>query len=705
MITASQDYKDALAAGNRNYYEKVVITLWNGDTLNITNEDIWDGGFRFKQAVSDQSAFTIGACVIGEFKLILDNLSGAYDAYDFDGAEVVASFGLYDENGSYIDMDGNGATSIQKGVYFVDEVDTNGSLITLTCLDAMMFFDRSFADVALTFPATLKQIVSAMCLVCGVPFTQASFNNSTYTVNKRPDDTTLTCRDVLSMVCEIACCYGTIDASGELVIEFYNTAFMRTTVPVSGDLDGGSFYAGADNADGGSFYSLSTLHDAGTYEQDTTPDYAISQFFSFKRDNKDIRIYGVRVSSDSITYLNGSDLYVVDVEGNLLINGGDEDDLALFLGDQLIYASLRPFDASHLSDPTLEAGDTVVLTDHNGNTYYSVVTETEFSAGERQRTECNAKAAQSTSYARHQNISNARITATTFSNGDGAFNVTKEGDVTANKITANTGKLGGWNVDENGFYRSYSSTYRTRLKAAANASDYVFWVGEKSSGSNYALNLWILGDGTLRTSADTPAQIYYKAPHADGYYTNNYGDFIHSSSSATTFFSIMSYEGERVFGVYFENGKVMMPKVYSVTTSSAANVFIDSLGFLFRSTSSSKEYKRDITEKLDEDVEKLYDLPVIQFKYDDDYLSKDDQRYGQDIIGFLAEDVAKVMPGAVDMLDGKPEMWNVHIIVPAMLKLIQNQKKEINELTERIERLEKMMDKEATKDGDPEQER
>ena len=475
MITVSQDYKDALAADNRNFYCKAVITFWNGDTLTVDNEDIWSDGFRFKNAVSDQSAFTLGACVINEFKLILNNIYGKFDQYDFDGASVVASFGLYDGTGTLIDMDGNGATTIQKGVYYVDEVDTNGSLITLTCLDAMMFFDRSFADVALTFPATLKQIVQKMCQVCGVTFTQASFNNSTYTVNKRPDDTTLTCRDVLSMVCEIACCYGTIDTTGELIIEFFNTAFMRTTVPVSGNLDGGSFYAGADNVNGGSFYSLSTLHDAGTFEQDTTSDYSLSSFFSFKRDNKDIRIYGVRVSSDSITYLNGSDLYVVDVEGNLLINGGDEDDLALFLGDQLIYASLRPFDASHLGDPSLEAGDTIVLTDHQGNTYYSIVTQTEFSAGERQRTECNAKAAASTSASRHQNISNARITATTFTNGDGAFAVDKLGNtisktVVSDSITADSGMIGGWIFNQNGIINppNYSIIQHNRN----NANDY-----------------------------------------------------------------------------------------------------------------------------------------------------------------------------------------------------------------------------------------
>lgn len=138
-----------------------------------------------------------------------------------------------------------------------------------------------------------------------------------------------------------------------------------------------------------------------------------------------------------------------------------------------------------------------------------------------------------------------------------------------------------------------------------------------------------------------------------------------------------------------ETGQISSKGVYNSTTSSAGNVFVGSAGVFYRSTSSSKRYKHDITSKLTEDPEKLYDVEVVQYKYNDDYISKDDQRYGKDIIGFIAEEVAEAMPGAVDYDDeGRPEMWNVHVIVPAMMKLIQNQKKEIDELRARVERLE-----------------
>ena len=80
---------------------------------------------------------------------------------------------------------------------------------------------------------------------------------------------------------------------------------------------------------------------------------------------------------------------------------------------------------------------------------------------------------------------------------------------------------------------------------------------------------------------------------------------------------------------------------------------------------------------------------MVRFKYNDDYLSEGDQNYGKDVIGFIAEDMAEKYPVAVNYDDeGKPEMWQSNYLIPAMMKLIQNQKKEIDELRARLDRLE-----------------
>ena len=129
------------------------------------------------------------------------------------------------------------------------------------------------------------------------------------------------------------------------------------------------------------------------------------------------------------------------------------------------------------------------------------------------------------------------------------------------------------------------------------------------------------------------------------------------------------------------------------TSDSAANVRIgttgDNKGIFFKSSSSSKRYKHDIKDLNIEEVYGLYDAPVRTFKYNLDYLSSDSERYNIDIPGFIAEEIDKILPIAVDHFeDGSAEMWNSNILVPCLLKLIQNNKKEKDELEQRVNKLE-----------------
>lgn len=54
-------------------------------------------------------------------------------------------------------------------------------------------------------------------------------------------------------------------------------------------------------------------------------------------------------------------------------------------------------------------------------------------------------------------------------------------------------------------------------------------------------------------------------------------------------------------------------------------------------------------------------------------------------IGIIAEDVEKYYPNAlIRNVDGQAESWQDRIMIPAMLKLIQKQKMEIEELKAEI---------------------
>lgn len=107
--------------------------------------------------------------------------------------------------------------------------------------------------------------------------------------------------------------------------------------------------------------------------------------------------------------------------------------------------------------------------------------------------------------------------------------------------------------------------------------------------------------------------------------------------------------------------------------------------------SSSKRYKNSISSIKEEELrpERLYDLPVRQFKWNEGHYPEEEHYdYNLVNVGFIAEEVAEHYPFAAVVMDGKIETWEVRGILPPMLALIQEQKKEIDSLTKRIETLE-----------------
>lgn len=108
-------------------------------------------------------------------------------------------------------------------------------------------------------------------------------------------------------------------------------------------------------------------------------------------------------------------------------------------------------------------------------------------------------------------------------------------------------------------------------------------------------------------------------------------------------------------------------------------------------TSSSRKYKKNIkdVDKNEIDYEALYNLPIRQFEFKDGIKGS-----GIDgvQIGFIADEVADVFPNAaLRNKDGEPSNWTDRTLIPAMLKLIQEQKKTIDDLTSRVEKIEKLL--------------
>ena len=115
----------------------------------------------------------------------------------------------------------------------------------------------------------------------------------------------------------------------------------------------------------------------------------------------------------------------------------------------------------------------------------------------------------------------------------------------------------------------------------------------------------------------------------------------------------------------------------STYTSGGHLVFASDGATLAYSASSSIRYKDHIRDMSLPDLEGLWNLPVVWYKYKDGYLASDDKMAGKAIPGFYAEQVERYLPSAARYnTEGKIEDWNERMMIPYMTKGIQQLHKE-----------------------------
>ena len=141
---------------------------------------------------------------------------------------------------------------------------------------------------------------------------------------------------------------------------------------------------------------------------------------------------------------------------------------------------------------------------------------------------------------------------------------------------------------------------------------------------------------------------------------------------------------------------VYAKKIYLTDPGSSTggtDLVLPSTNQIDKKSTSTRRVKNSISNRISEelDPEKLYDIEFIQFKYNNDYLKRSDERYDTLVPGFIAEQMNEVYPIAVDHDDSESGCrdWNAKFLIPPMLKLIQEQKKQIDSLEERLAKLER----------------
>ena len=210
------------------------------------------------------------------------------------------------------------------------------------------------------------------------------------------------------------------------------------------------------------------------------------------------------------------------------------------------------------------------------------------------------------------------------------------------------------------------------------------WIGilNNSKTSPFGGNVYVSGDmevGGIICNDIVNYEGYEYITYIDGY--RYYADADHTHSQY--------YKSGSDINV----GEIRSSYTYGDTVDYSTNMYIGTTGILHRTTkTSSRVVKHDIKPIENSDIlpEKLYDVDVIQFVYNEGQLGHSSKRYGKELPGFIVEDLVEKYPIAVDIdEEGKPFQWNEQYLIPPMLALIQQQKKKLDELESRIEVLEK----------------
>jgi hypothetical protein len=182
-----------------------------------------------------------------------------------------------------------------------------------------------------------------------------------------------------------------------------------------------------------------------------------------------------------------------------------------------------------------------------------------------------------------------------------------------------------------------------------------------NAGNTFAKILSFV-DGTVSSTSDLPGALSFSTT-ADG------------ASSPT----------ERLY--LYSNGYVRAPGVYALTTAVAADVRVDSDGYLYRSTSSIR-YKKDVETLQDEYADAILNARPVWFR---SLSEKDNPDWGY--WGFIAEEVEQIDPRLCTY--GEDEEGNQRVesvqydrFVPHLLNLIKRQQQAIETLEAKVAALE-----------------
>ena len=338
MQNTSLIYKDLIKKSGRVFKAKIITTLADNSSIEITDKEIMLNSLSIKTGTTDNGAFSIGNAVIGQLDFEIDNSEGAFDNISFEDAVFDVRIGLiveqkYDKTYT--------VEWIRKGIFTAEEITVSEKTISILAYDNIAKLDRLFNATGISFPCTLFTLYQNLCSSCGVVYDSSTFPNSNLSVTSHEITDDASCRDVLSYIAQLACRFVYADVYGTVKLGWYRNTGYTVSEP--------------------------------------------------QRINGTVTITGVQATdiNDNV-YLIGTNDYCIHIDDNPLLCGRTALNNSVWWSD-LMGKQLTPFTADIISDPSIECGDIVTVSDRFGNTYLTPITNMVYQLDSMTAIACDAE--------------------------------------------------------------------------------------------------------------------------------------------------------------------------------------------------------------------------------------------------------------------------------------------------------------------------
>lgn len=337
MINVTEKYKECIKE-ERIFSLEDTIILKDDSQIPLTMSDVL--AYSINSATSSDSTFDVGSVVAAKLSLTIDNTDERFEDVDLTDARISTKIGLLVEDSFEY---------VTKGIFYINSAQDSGDTIVIEAYDKILFLDLPYAESTLAYPASIREILQDACEHCGLTLDANLGNGADYIVNSKPATDSLTYRDIVSYCGKILGKYAYI-AADDQKLKF--TWYKKSDSP-----------------------------------------YEITEQSALTKNRSSMTITGVRFgytvttvkeeesepTEENRTAFVGKEGYVLTMEDNPLIQTEDMANKVMnILKSSVIGTTIRVYSLSCLSDPTIEAGDSIKVTDRKGRSFESFVTNCTF---------------------------------------------------------------------------------------------------------------------------------------------------------------------------------------------------------------------------------------------------------------------------------------------------------------------------------------